>query len=367
MYNTFIDEHILIVLLLFLLIIYCLWILYKKSNSKKKYIYGGLLIFIIPLTLVSLLKNIVFYIPGSTIGSIDGWLSFLGGYTGALLALGGIWWQIKVSNDKKIEDDNNKIIIENKNHKKEYIRCLTYILNIVGKNLDYLSKNKKSLLNSITYHYMVARDIDLFDYFPFNDNIINTFSLNFVNNNHSCILYLVDLINKINNSKSIFYNDLAVKNEYLSFFNNYKSEQYPEIMMIFKNFIRLSMCLICPENKIYIKLYAWDTNCFKEKLIKNPSEETFINFKRFSEPKTLNSESFETLYYEYYFEIIKVINFLSKEDLDFKKYYPNFLNNFTRLYHNDLYKKELIENLELLLNECKNEIEKFIRINKTSD
>lgn len=363
MHNTFIDKYISIVFLLFFLVICCLCILYKNSNSKKKYIYIILLFFITPIALVSFLKNIVFYMPGSTIGSIDGWLSFLGGYT----ALGGIWWQIKVSNDKKIEDDNNKIIIENKNRKKEYIGCLTYVLNIVDKNLDYLSKNRKSLLNSITYHYMVARDTDLFDYFPFNDNVINTFSLNFVNNNHSCILYLVDLINKINNFKSIFYDDLNMKNGYLSFFNNYKSEQYPEIMMIFKNFIHLSMILIYPENKNYIKLYAWDTDNFKEKLIKNPSEETFIKFKRFSEPKTLNSESFETLYYEYYFEIIKVINFLSKEDLDFEKSYPNFLNNFTRLYHNDLYKKELSENLELLLNECKTEIEKFIRINKTSD
>ena len=110
MHNTFIDEHILIVLLLFLLAICCLWILYKKCNSKIKYIFGCLLIFIIPITLVSLLKNIVLNMPGSTIGSIDGWLSFLGGYTGALLALGGIWWQIKENNSKEI---NAKINSEN--------------------------------------------------------------------------------------------------------------------------------------------------------------------------------------------------------------------------------------------------------------
>ncbi|MGL4902306.1 MAG: hypothetical protein ACRC3I_04485 [Cetobacterium sp.] len=110
MNNTFIDEHISVVLFLFLLTICFLWILYKKSSSKKKYIYGGLLIFIIPLTLVSLLKNIVFYMPGSTIGSIDGWLSFLGGYTGALLALVGIWWQIKENNSKEM---NAKINSEN--------------------------------------------------------------------------------------------------------------------------------------------------------------------------------------------------------------------------------------------------------------
>lgn len=113
MHNTFIDKYISIVLLLFLLAIYFLWISYKKDNSKKKYIYGSLLIFIIPITLVSLLKNIVLYIPGTMIGSIDGWLSFLGGYTGALLALGGIWWQIKENNlkemSKKLTDQNEAL------------------------------------------------------------------------------------------------------------------------------------------------------------------------------------------------------------------------------------------------------------------
>lgn len=107
MHNTFIDEHISIILFLFLLAICYLWILYKNSNSKKKYIYGGLLIFTIPITLVSLLKNVVLYIPGTMIGSIDGWLSFLGGYTGALLALGGIWWQIKENNSKEINAKTN--------------------------------------------------------------------------------------------------------------------------------------------------------------------------------------------------------------------------------------------------------------------
>lgn len=105
--NIIINKYILIVLLAFLVIIYFLIKFYKNTESEKKYTYVIPLVIIAPFTVVIILKNIEVYLPGDMIGSFDGWLSFLGGYIGALLTLSGVWWQIKENNLKEDSKKNN--------------------------------------------------------------------------------------------------------------------------------------------------------------------------------------------------------------------------------------------------------------------
>lgn len=143
MHNTFIDKYISIIFLLFFLVICCLCILYKNSNSKK--IYGGLLILIIPISLILFLKNIVLYMPGTTIGSIDGWLGFLGGYIGALLALVGIYIQI-------LEDKKSKTAENKKQLLKQKQNILKYLEYNLSKNRDFfIDNNYKKILDCIPF------------------------------------------------------------------------------------------------------------------------------------------------------------------------------------------------------------------------
>lgn len=189
MYDAFIDKHILIILLLFLLIIYFLWILYKKSNSKKKYIYGGLLIFIIPITLILLLKNIVFYMPGTTIGSIDGWLGFLGGYTGALLALGGIYFQI-------LEDKKSKVIENKKQLLKQKQNILKYLEYNLIKNKDFfLYNNYKKILDCIPFVMFSHKSKNKI--YPLNSEYIQS-NINTILSLETLGYYIIDFNSKIN-------------------------------------------------------------------------------------------------------------------------------------------------------------------------
>ncbi len=73
-----------------------------------------------PLTLPFLLKAIYpmlsFY---KEVGPIDGWLGFLGGYVGGIIAIGGVWWQLKR---------------EDINRKSGVIKYLHYVFK---RNLNY--------------------------------------------------------------------------------------------------------------------------------------------------------------------------------------------------------------------------------------
>lgn len=80
---------------------------FKKNISFISF----LVIFIFaPFSLTLALKNIFKYIPGEHIGGIDGWLSFLGGYIGSFITLGGIWWQLKNTRNEKLNEKNENEI-----------------------------------------------------------------------------------------------------------------------------------------------------------------------------------------------------------------------------------------------------------------
>ena len=85
----------------------------------KKYLFGFVFL-LTPLALPFLLKAIYPLLSSyKEIGSIDGWLGFLGAYVGGFIALVGIWWQLKK---------------EDRNRKTGVIKYVHYVFK---KNLNY--------------------------------------------------------------------------------------------------------------------------------------------------------------------------------------------------------------------------------------
>ena len=65
---------------------------------------------VIPIIVIGLLKGYYIVIPGEEIGKVGDWISFSGGYIGALLGLLGIWSQIeKEKKEKELEKKEKNI------------------------------------------------------------------------------------------------------------------------------------------------------------------------------------------------------------------------------------------------------------------
>ncbi|MGL5277789.1 MAG: hypothetical protein ACRC8M_01730 [Cetobacterium sp.] len=146
--NIIINKYMFIVLLAFLAIIYFLIKFYRNTQAEKRYIYVISLIIIVPLTVVIILKNIEVYLPGDMIGSFDGWLSFLGGYIGALLTLSGVWWQIKENN---LKEDSKK------NADQSEALCSFFIL------ISNFSDNIKEMSEMYLRNYLKDGSVTIFD------------------------------------------------------------------------------------------------------------------------------------------------------------------------------------------------------------
>ncbi|WP_300390180.1 hypothetical protein [Fusobacterium sp.] len=74
-----------------------------------------------PIIFIGILKICIKYLPGEMIGSIDGWLGFLGGYFGVLGAVGAIWYQKILENKVAINSMElySNYIVENLSNKLE--------------------------------------------------------------------------------------------------------------------------------------------------------------------------------------------------------------------------------------------------------
>lgn len=156
----------------------------KKFFKSKISIIILLLLF--PIIFILIFKFCIKYLPGEMIGSIDGWLGFLGGYFGVLGALGAIWWQ------KEIE---NKIAINNMNIYTNYI--VETLANKLEKNYMQLLTTFSTLDGHDDLYEIQEIDIIKKDF-----NIINTDT---VNSNLSIILsnekfiILLELKEKLDN------------------------------------------------------------------------------------------------------------------------------------------------------------------------
>lgn len=112
----------------------------------------SLFIFIAPIIFIVILKLYYKIIPGEEIGTVGDWISFSGGYIGSLMALGGIWYQIKKENKEKRKE---KDLLLNEN-----MKYIIFYLNMIKTNLKkdeeeiyyfcfnsfFLYKNKLNIL-----------------------------------------------------------------------------------------------------------------------------------------------------------------------------------------------------------------------------
>lgn len=335
--NNIIDRYIFIILLVLLFGIYILWELYKKYNSKKKYIYGGLLIFIIPITMIPLLKTIIFYLPGTIIGSIDGWLGFLGGYTGSLVALGGIWWQI---NHQKKEATIEKLD-KQKKEENEYVELLKYILRLIEKNLKFINYDKDKNLNSLllslySYNKFIPKKEDILYYQIIPKHFIEKYSITFLKKNHLCILELDLTLKELQYYQSLFYNEAEQKRSIYKLLskkvlteNERKLEKNNEIVKtsdIFYNFLNLANFLNT-DSKIPILL--------SDSSLEKPKEELFWTF------------------YKAALEELKKISTKSLEDTD-------IYIEFSKLYQSDCDKKKVLEDYIYHLTSTQEKIKSYI-------
>lgn len=115
-----------IVELLFLtyaFLVYC----YEKNETLKliTFIKKNIFLSILLLTIPAVLLLLVFILKDTF--SLDGWLSFLGGYFGVIGAIGGIWWQL------------------HEGKKKEYLECL----NLFKYYLEFINKDGKNIKNRL--------------------------------------------------------------------------------------------------------------------------------------------------------------------------------------------------------------------------
>lgn len=87
-------------------------------------------IFLIPILFILILKMYYYILPGEEIGEIGDWISFSGGYVGAILALLGIWGQIVVQRRR-----------EESEKKEKDIGFLKYLVFTIENNIDNLEND----------------------------------------------------------------------------------------------------------------------------------------------------------------------------------------------------------------------------------
>ncbi|MGL5964979.1 MAG: hypothetical protein ACRCZ2_11395 [Fusobacteriaceae bacterium] len=230
------------------------------KNEKFKMV---ILIILFPFLLIILLKFIYLYLPGKEIGSQDGWLSFIGGYSGGVISIFGIWWQINRSEDKK---------------KKNFIEYIKYILKT---NLEFISGKEISRMYQHSLNYMVIRGgasdnkyLLNFDDKYIQDNLDTIIS----NKNNDLIFNVYRKIQGFNElSKNHFELEAETRKLMAQLENHFDKENYFEI---YEQFRLLKLISLISEkyhsNKIDndIDYHIKEINC----IIKN-LEINFVEFK----------------------------------------------------------------------------------------
>ncbi|WP_281699687.1 hypothetical protein [Cetobacterium somerae] len=106
-----------------------------------------LIVLTIPIIFIGVLKIYYLLIPGEEIGEVGDWISFSGGYIGALLGLWGIWSQIE--KEKKEKE------IEKKEKNLGFLKYLAFILrkNIKTFENDCIFYENIIKFNSLKFNY----------------------------------------------------------------------------------------------------------------------------------------------------------------------------------------------------------------------
>ncbi|MGL4999299.1 MAG: hypothetical protein ACRC5T_10050 [Cetobacterium sp.] len=118
-------------------------VIYKKYEDYRKESFLPIFIFIvlsIPFIFLGTLKIVYCFLPGVEVGKISDWISFGGTYLGAIVAIGGIAYQIKST-------ERNRAFLEEKQLKQTY-NFLKYYLSNLKNNFNLVKSNLKMILKS---------------------------------------------------------------------------------------------------------------------------------------------------------------------------------------------------------------------------
>lgn len=341
-----------------------------KKFKHHKLFFTFLFIFGTPIFFIGILKLYYVILPGKEIGSVGDWISFSGGYVGAILALGGIWWQInhsKLEKQAELEEEYNNLII--------------FILDILNYNLKELKKSKQNLTFAWTIHRIFIDDTSLLKYRELDKSIINKYNSLFFKNGHSCILDLYFLILEIKKIirtsiknceikskclKNITYEIELLKNK-IDSKSDLETPILKEKYMILQNFIS---CSIITNNPSGIFLFFYEKNGTNESgIIFNSdlkSNKIFRNYTAIDRLKKreLSKESFFILYKEYYQELRSTLSIPSRlpgdDENEFYKRNSNLYEKIDYLYAFDIRREELLNEYEKLLNHSIENLSKFI-------
>lgn len=209
-----------------------------------------LILALFPIIFIGILKLCIKYLPGEMIGTIDGWLGFLGGYFGVLGAIGTFWWQLNEEKKSEIKGLLFYIMDELKKnlntYNLEYIEkinnqacSLIWLPNYTGFNLSLnslaLTKEEILLLYKHDYHNLIKLNSKI-------DNIIKQYK---ITEREEFIYQEVDsLINDLYkiceiDSNLTFYQEIPTAQE-MEFANHLFSEKEK---LIKKNYLNSNIIL----------------------------------------------------------------------------------------------------------------------------
>lgn len=160
-----------------------------------------------PIIFIVILKVCVRCLPGEMIGTIDGWLGFLGGYFGVLGAVGAVWWQLE--NDRKKEN-------KRKEEEKEKLEILYQKILELGLEQKKLEEIENLLYNA----FMISLD-ELFPtekkiYPDFFFSLINKLPYNIFLEKDNLFKILINIENIVANIKKLGEDKNKIRNTLLS-------------------------------------------------------------------------------------------------------------------------------------------------------
>lgn len=148
-------------IILWIIIIIFLGIYLSKNREKISFwqflIYFGAVAIATPLLLGAFMSQHL--VKGINVGSKDGWLGFFGGYLGAIVSIGGVYWsvneQFKHEKQQQMEAEQRAKIVES------YYKIASLIRGVsAGLNTNYILFNLKDGFLNKYYRDKLREEIE---------------------------------------------------------------------------------------------------------------------------------------------------------------------------------------------------------------
>lgn len=201
-----------------------------------------LILALFPIIFIGILKLCIKYLPGEMIGTIDGWLGFLGGYLGVLGAVGAIWYQKNL---------DTKVAIKNIEIYSDYIYKTLY---------SRLESNSIKIITTFIPLSNIKIDEDIYklknDFNIINSEIINSnLEIILSNDKFFPLLSLKDELNDFFYYINLLEENKLSKDSFYELISNIRKEfaKYPNSNIIIENLISLDSILMDLKSNIFLE------------------------------------------------------------------------------------------------------------------